>query len=269
MHILLALIACLGLAYHGLSKKSLSLSGAIAASIIGLLTFTHPSYIFTSGLLTFYLSSSFLTKLGKKRKASIEEGSGSGGSSGSGNGVSGFLEGGQVDDLNLVLVAAFIGHYACCNGDTWASELGVLAKGSPRLITNLFKIVPPGTNGGVTIVGLIASAMGGALIGVVAGLTMPSNCWNMDTFWMMVMLGLVSGLVGSLIDSLLGATLQRSTYNKKEGKIAPDFRRKKNGEEEGDLIIISGVEILDNHQVNYISSLLTATLAGCFAYVFL
>lgn len=39
--------------------------------------------------------------------------------------------------LVTALIGGVIGHYSCCNGDTWSSELGILSKSEPRIITTL------------------------------------------------------------------------------------------------------------------------------------
>ena len=70
------------------------------------------------------------------------------------------------------LSMAVLGGLGCCAGDTWASELGTVistsfdAKTGPMLITQPWRHVPKGTNGGVSLVGLIASFAGGIVVGL-------------------------------------------------------------------------------------------------------
>ena len=95
---------------------------------------------------------------------------------------------------------------ATVNADTWATELGTLAKSPPRLITN-GRVVVPGTSGGVTPFGTAVSVAGGVLIGLGAGLLFV----QINLFAGLV-IGGISGLAGSLCDSLLGATVQGMYY---------------------------------------------------------
>lgn len=62
------------LATHGLRKKSLSPSGAFTALIVGFLIMAAPLKAFGISLIVFYLTGSRATKVGKERKASLEEG---------------------------------------------------------------------------------------------------------------------------------------------------------------------------------------------------
>jgi len=110
-----------------------------------------------------------------------------------------------------------LGALACANGDTWASELGTVIKvisSQPRLITT-WRQVPKGTNGGVTIGGLLVSILGGLFIGLVYYvmliITVDSAVLERSIpQWPIIYIGGIGGLLGSVIDSLLGATLQYS-----------------------------------------------------------
>lgn len=71
---LLPLLLALGLAIHGLRKKSLSPSGAFAAFTVGFLMMSAGSSVFGVSLIVFYLTGSRATKVGKALKSQLEEG---------------------------------------------------------------------------------------------------------------------------------------------------------------------------------------------------
>lgn len=111
------------------------------------------------------------------------------------------------------LYLAFVGALAAVTADTWSTEIGRLSRQPPRLITT-GRVVPAGTNGGITLLGSLASAAGGLTIGVAAALLSGLTAgWGEVTvaadnrLWL-PWVGLIAGTIGGLADSLLGATLQ-------------------------------------------------------------
>jgi uncharacterized protein (TIGR00297 family) len=118
------------------------------------------------------------------------------------------------------LAAAVLAHHAVCLGDTLSSELGMLstlsATNQPRrpiLITQPWRRVPTGTNGGVSLQGTLWSFVGGAIIGLLtAGMDFVSGISPVNT-GRMIVYGAICGLSGSILDSILGATIQASYWD--------------------------------------------------------
>lgn len=102
--------------------------------------------------------------------------------------------------------------FGCCLGDTLASEIGILSRSQPRLITN-FRRVPPGTNGGMSVEGTAASVVGGLLVGVLVGVSLVVENQACRNGWRGVLVetaiwGMAAGGVGSLVSaSWLGSNL--------------------------------------------------------------
>lgn len=101
----------------------------------------------------------------------------------------------------LLLVA--LGQFGCCLGDTLASELGILSKSKPILITT-FKPVPAGTNGGMSLLGTAVSILGGGIVGLVMFFDLLLEnpaCRDEGYRWALdlILLGLFSGGFGSLV----------------------------------------------------------------------
>ncbi|KAL9184454.1 hypothetical protein ACHAXT_002540 [Thalassiosira profunda] len=272
---------------RGLQKQSLSKSGALSAFIVASLSLST-SWRNGITLLAFYWTSSKLTRVGSKIKGKLEEGATEGGERGAmqvlacsliavvcacirrvfvGRDGPLFLGGLLGDQLTLAYVAFF----ACCAGDTWASELGVLSKSYPRLVIKPWKEVPPGTNGGVSLVGLGASAAGGTLMGLMHGLFVPGGIASLlpappspfsaisvvqfrREVLVLGAVGFLGGLGGSLLDSLLGATVQATYYDDEAKKIA-----KKAGSTASK---VGGWAFLSNEMVNVVSTALSALFAA-------
>ena len=197
------------IAYAAYRAKSLNRSGAMAAVVVGTVIFGIGGWQWAVLLLTFFISSSVLTRAFKKHKSDLSEKFSKGGQRDAGqvfgNGGLATLFAGLTffypDDPRLWL--GFAAALAASNADTWATELGVLNPHPPRLITHPTRVVEKGTSGGISLVGTLAALAGAGLIGSLAGFLNPSGI-----SWTTALLVTLAGLLGSLFDSLLGATVQ-------------------------------------------------------------
>ncbi|MBO9320066.1 MAG: DUF92 domain-containing protein [Chloroflexus sp.] len=244
------------------ARRSLSESGWLGAILVGTLTFGFGGWPWGLTLIVFFVSSSILShyKESIKERRAAEK----------------FAKGGRRDFFQTIangglgalcavayalgnqppaLLAAFVGLMATVTADTWATELGVLSPHQPRLITTR-QPVPPGTSGGVTLMGTTAAAAGGLLIGITmflfSWLTLPDGSLP----WWMIVAGLLGGLGGALFDSLLGATVQ-AIYVYPDGR-ETERRIARDGTPNR---FLRGWRWMDNDLVNLISSIGGAVIA--------
>ena len=253
-----------GLAYK---SKSLSKGGLAGAVIIGTSIFGFGGWQYFLLLILFFLSSSFLTKYRYRSKQEI--------------GVAEFKAGARniwqtvgqggvgailvflaylYPQLWTPLILAFVSSIGEANGDTWAVEIGVLSKKRPKLITDLRKEVPPGTSGGVTVLGETAALLGAAFIAIIASIIGVGNGRIAPVF----LFCMISAFLGEHVDSLLGATIQAMYYcptcrKETEKKI---HRCGTRGE------LRRGIAIMNNEFVNFASTSFTAIISLVFSALF-
>ena len=251
-----ALAGLIGYLAHKL--KSLATSGAWAATLTGGIIFGLGGFPWAVVLITFFVSSSILSRLfdshDTRLQAAFEKG--------------GARDGGQVfanSGVAIVLVImqavyleqawpwiAYLGVMATVTADTWETEIGVLSKSAPRLI-NTVRMVDKGTSGGVSVLGTVATIGGGALIGSMIGFSSHQLNWAVG-----VILIAIAGLAGSLMDSLLGATVQAIYYCDKDEKETEQHPVHSCGEATQ---IIRGWPWFRNDHVNLVSSIFGGILA--------
>jgi uncharacterized protein (TIGR00297 family) len=209
MQLLAGFLLALLIAFLAYRAHSLSRSGALAAVLVGTVIFGVGGWQWAVLLLTFFISSSGLTRAFKRRKRGLSEKFSKGGQRDAGQ----VLGNGGLAMLFAALHyffptapwvwLAFAASLAAVNADTWATELGVLNPNPPRMITDLRKVVEKGTSGGISWIGTLASLAGSGLIGLLAALLAPQPLSPLIGLWVTL-----AGLLGSLFDSFLGASVQ-------------------------------------------------------------
>ena len=227
MQLLIGFLLAIAIAFLAYKARSLNTSGAVAATFTGTIIFGVGGLPWAILLLTFFISSSALSRAFKKRKQGLDEKF----SKGHERDAAQVLANGGVATLFAALGyffphqpwtwIGFAASLAAVNADTWATELGVLNPHPPRMITDLRKIVEKGTSGGISVYGTLASLTGSGLIALLAILLFPTDS-PVTARWSLFLIITLAGLAGSLFDSFLGGTVQAMyfcpTHNKETEK---------------------------------------------------
>lgn len=273
VRLFIAFLLALVISRRGLRRHSLSSTGAIAAFLVGFLSWAS-STRFGLTLYVFYLSGTRATKYKSSRKAQIEAEHSTLGNRSAYQVCASSLPAVIIAVIYVLLyrfdapvsttfggrgnlLLAYLLFFAACAGDTFASEVGIVGS-EPVLVTAPWRKVPRGTNGGITLGGTVASAVGGLIVGGTFFLAGSEWTWSQVR---LVWVGAVGGVVGSLVDSLLGAVVQASWLDTQSGKVlneTPPGPTKGDGKRYQH---VSGIDVLSGESVNVLSAVLTAALA--------
>ena len=185
-------------------RIGLSRSGVAAAAAVGALVWIFAGWQGAVVLLAFFIPSTVISRIGREQKRALVDI----GKHGPRDAMQ-VLANGGVATLAAVLshwfgapmLAAFAGAFAAASADTWATEIGTLARGAPRSILT-FKSLAAGISGGITWQGSLAQLGGAAVVAATATLL------GVAPFFPVF----IGGVTGSVVDSLLGTTLQTLRY---------------------------------------------------------
>ncbi|KAI1081366.1 integral membrane protein DUF92 [Whalleya microplaca] len=263
MKAIIAVPATLALVYRAHSHNSLTPLGIFAAVLTAAAHAVHPWNLPFVLLIVFFLAGTRATAVKKDFKAGLTlHSQGSSGGEGPRTHVQVFANSLMASILTLLhayqlhqrrnaivarevpegsfcykwggdlLVIGIIANYAAVSADTFSSELGILSRTEPRLITSLsLRKVPRGTNGGVTLWGLVAGFLGSMIIvsaslmflplcsGETEGKIAGGDSWTVNQKVALAWGLTVWGALGSLLDSFLGGWFQRSVRDARSGKI--------------------------------------------------
>lgn len=259
MQLIYGFLLAIIISFLAFKAHSLNKSGAIAAFLVGTIIFGIGGWSWAILLLTFFITSSVLSRAFKKKKQNLDEKFSKGSQRDAGQvfgngGIPAFFA-----VLNFfypnepIIWLCFSASLAAVNADTWATELGVLNKTPPRMITNLNKIVEKGTSGGISLTGTLASLAGSGLIALLASL-LTSN-------WSIFLIITLAGILASLFDSLLGGTVQAMYFCPKDNKETEKHPLHTCGTQ---TIHIRGWKWLNNDLVNFACSIFGVLIAVIF-----
>ncbi len=248
-----AILAAALVAIVAKSVRALNTSGALAAFVIGFVAFGVGGGKFAIPLLTFFISSSILSRIRRLRQGGSVPDPPRGATR---DYVQVLANGGAAAAIVILfrlvayrwpidhtryLLMLYLAALATVNADTWATEIGAMSRSAPRLLNN-WKPAPAGMSGAVTGLGLMASMAGSLLVTAAGWLVWRLSPPEFLAVWW-------AGFLGSFIDSLLGASLQALYRDPATG--APMERSVVGGVR---AFKIRGLAWMNNDVVNFVAS---------------
>ncbi len=249
--LLIALVALFALKKHLLTR-----GGAAASAVLGL------SILYLGGLsaffmlLFFFLTASLLSKAIGGHNELEEKGSERDALQVLANGLPAFvaLLLSFATPYKMMFLISFACAIAEAEADTFAGDIGYMSHKDPVSILTFTK-VPKGLSGGVTLLGIMGSLLGSALIAL---LFIGTYYLSFSAFALIA----ASGVLGALFDSLLGASLQVH-YRDRNGRLT-EHRFDKDGNENERA---RGIPLINNDMVNMLSGFFAAAIGTVFAYL--
>jgi len=232
--------------------RFLTASGSVATFLLASFVYGVGGWKWTIPILTFFVLSSLLSNLGKKKKASLatvfeKTSTRDFGQVAANGGVAGILVLLQYLFQNVNFYPMYLGAVAAVTADTWGTEIGTFFRGKTISIIS-FKNVEPGTSGGISVAGVFGGMLGSLVIASSA------LYWVLD--FKTVFVVVVGGILGSTIDSLAGATVQASYRCGNCGKST-----EKTIHCGAPSVMMGGIRWINNDVVNWLCALSGTALA--------
>jgi uncharacterized protein (TIGR00297 family) len=235
--------------------RSLSTSGAVAATVVGALA-VAAGWNWGGLLVLYFATSTALSHWG--RHAKEQRTSSMVAKTGARDARQVFANGATfalASVLGLLGVpwafALGAGSLAASASDTWATEIGTLYGREPRSILT-GRIVSPGTSGGISLFGCMAALIGAGFIATAAYVSGASPGVARGVA--------IGGVCGSLVDSLVGATVQHRRWcevcERETERDVHDCGRTTNP--------LRGLFWMDNDVVNLLASAAGGVIAALF-----
>jgi uncharacterized protein (TIGR00297 family) len=188
-----------GVALIAWRLRALSADGAAAATLIGTVVLLGTGWPGAAVLIVFFISSSLVSRITPPLPRSDAKGHRRDQWQVLANGGPAALAALLGYDHPVLALWIVTGSLASAAADTWATSIGSLARTAPRILVG-WRSVPPGTGGGVTVLGTSGAVVGAFLVAAAGSLAGGGAH--------LLAAGTMIGFAGMLVDSVLGATLQ-------------------------------------------------------------